>query len=391
MTETITPINVANDAWIDLVDRVNEIIDKFANNVVSTSAATTGNINIIGNFYANTVFSGGQRAVTVDRQIVAGAGLAGGGTLANTVTITIDANTAASLAKADSALQTADFANTVGLKNKIDITDINTSGTANSATYLRGDGAWSATGSGIEEAPLVGGPFGRQTGDWVEVATPSDLTGLMSASIYDPGNVANNVYNRANHTGFMPLSGLAQGANGIFVVGRTATSGNVDRITAAYTATANTVAIRSTSGILEVGTPTANSHATTKTYVDSTISSAVASKMDVTNPVITAGTLKEDVFTISDGSSVSINPDNGSVQLWTLGANRTPSANTAFDNGHAVTLMIDDGTARTITWTTMDVKWVGGEAPTLATSGYTVIELWKVSNQIYGAYVGDVE
>jgi hypothetical protein len=53
--------------------------------------------------------------------------------------------------------------------------------------------------------------------------------------------------------------------------------------------------------------------------------------------------------------------------------------------------MIDDGTARTITWSTLNPVWEtnGGTAPTLATSGYTVIVLWKVGTTIYGARVGD--
>ena len=49
--------------------------------------------------------------------------------------------------------------------------------------------------------------------------------------------------------------------------------------------------------------------------------------------------------------------------------------------------MIDDGSASTITWPSM--TWVGGSAPTLATTGYTVIELWKVAGTLYGAHTGD--
>jgi hypothetical protein len=54
-----------------------------------------------------------------------------------------------------------------------------------------------------------------------------------------------------------------------------------------------------------------------------------------------------------------------------------------------MTVMIDDGTANTITWPTM--TWVNnaGSAPTLATTGYTVVALWKVSTTLYGALVGD--
>lgn len=108
----------------------------------------------------------------------------------------------------------------------------------------------------------------------------------------------------------------------------------------------------------------------------------------LTDPVIT-GTITEDVFTITDGASVVIDPTNGSIQLWTLGASRTPtSAN--FGAGESVTLMINDGTAYAVTWTSVPVIWVGGTAPTLATTGYTVIELWKVGTTIYGSRVGQV-
>lgn len=95
------------------------------------------------------------------------------------------------------------------------------------------------------------------------------------------------------------------------------------------------------------------------------------------------------VFTITDGASVDINPANGGIQLWTLGANRTPTA-TSFASGQSVTLMIDDGSAFAVTWTTIGVKWTGGSAPTLPTTGYGVIELWKVGTSVYGAYVGAV-
>lgn len=101
----------------------------------------------------------------------------------------------------------------------------------------------------------------------------------------------------------------------------------------------------------------------------------------------TIGDLTETVYTITDGASVDLDPANGPIQVWTLGANRTPTA-TNFATGESMMLMIDDGTAYTITWPTM--TWVGGSAPTLATSGYTVVELWKVSTTLYGARVGDV-
>lgn len=113
----------------------------------------------------------------------------------------------------------------------------------------------------------------------------------------------------------------------------------------------------------------------------------------LTDPAIT-GAILEDVYTITDGAAFEIDPGNGTIQLLTLGANRTPKA-TNFAAGESVTLMVADGTAYTLTWTdttfgTSGVTWVGGTAPTLATTGYSVIELWKVGTQVYGASVGDV-
>lgn len=114
----------------------------------------------------------------------------------------------------------------------------------------------------------------------------------------------------------------------------------------------------------------------------------------LTDPAI-IGTILEDVYTISDGAAFEIDPGNGSIQLITLGASRTPKG-TNFAAGEAVTLMVDDGSAYTLTWTdttfgTSGVSWKtdSGSAPTLNTTGYTVIVLWKVGTQVYGARVGN--
>lgn len=130
------------------------------------------------------------------------------------------------------------------------------------------------------------------------------------------------------------------------------------------------------------------------TLVDLTTAQTITGVKTLTDPVI-VGTILEDVYTISDGAAFEIDPGNGSIQLITLGASRTPKA-TNFAAGESVTLMVDDGTAYTLTWTDSTfggsgVVWKtnGGVAPTLNTSGYTVIVLWKVSTQVYGARVGD--
>lgn len=120
---------------------------------------------------------------------------------------------------------------------------------------------------------------------------------------------------------------------------------------------------------------------------------ATLTNKTLTDPAI-IGTILEDVYTISDGAAFEIDPGNGSIQLITLGASRTPKA-TNFAAGEAITLMVDDGTAYTLTWTDATfggsgVVWMtnSGTAPTLSTTGYTTIVLWKVSTQVYGAKVG---
>jgi len=123
----------------------------------------------------------------------------------------------------------------------------------------------------------------------------------------------------------------------------------------------------------------------TQTLTNKTLTSPTITSPAITSPTIT-GTVLEDVYAIS-GTSASLEPDNGSVQTHTLSGNTTYSD--GFSAGEAITLMIDDGTAHTITWPTM--TWVnnGAAAPTLATTGYTVIAIWKVSTTLYGALVGD--
>lgn len=117
----------------------------------------------------------------------------------------------------------------------------------------------------------------------------------------------------------------------------------------------------------------------------------------LTSPVINTGTASgltlndgytEEVFAVT-GATPALSPTNGSIQTWTLTANSTPTAGT-WASGQSITLMIDDGTAYTITWTSLAVTWetTTGAAPSLATTGYTVIVLWKVNSTIYGALVG---
>jgi hypothetical protein len=96
--------------------------------------------------------------------------------------------------------------------------------------------------------------------------------------------------------------------------------------------------------------------------------------------------VKEQVEALS-GTTVALDPSSGTIKTHTLTDNTTYTETLA--DGEYITVMIDDGTDYTVTWPT--TTWVnnGGTAPTLATTGYTVVSIWKVGSTLYGALVGD--
>lgn len=139
------------------------------------------------------------------------------------------------------------------------------------------------------------------------------------------------------------------------------------------------------------------------------MANVIKQKRGTTNPTtsdlvvgeLALNTTDGGVFTKTDGGSLievgltdtvysltgtALDPGNGAVQYKTLGANTTFTDSVAA--GEAMILHLADGTAYTATWPTM--TWTGGSAPTLATSGYTVVVLWKFASTLYGAHVGDV-
>lgn len=118
-----------------------------------------------------------------------------------------------------------------------------------------------------------------------------------------------------------------------------------------------------------------------------------SSKVDATGGVASGLTLNdgytEEVFAVT-GTTPALSPTNGSIQTWTLSGASTPTAGTWAD-GQSLTLLVNDGTNFTITWSSLPVTWKtgGGTAPVLQTTGVTAIVLVRVGGVIYGARVGD--
>ena len=106
-----------------------------------------------------------------------------------------------------------------------------------------------------------------------------------------------------------------------------------------------------------------------------------------TTPVTFEDSIIENIFAITDGASVDLDPDNGMIQTWTLGANRT--ATESLTNGQSMLLKITStSNSYTLTWPTM--TWIGGSAPTLGGATATAIELFKIGGTLYGANVGNL-
>jgi len=118
-----------------------------------------------------------------------------------------------------------------------------------------------------------------------------------------------------------------------------------------------------------------------------------ATKLPLTGGTLTGSVTFEDainetVYTIT-GTSVTLNPDNGMIQTWTL--SNTSTATDDLTDGQSMLLKVTaGGNSLTISPATGNpaVKWVGGSPPTLGTE--TAIELFRIGNQLYAATVGDL-
>jgi len=133
-------------------------------------------------------------------------------------------------------------------------------------------------------------------------------------------------------------------------------------------------------------------------YVDG-VTSAIQTQLDAKAPIASPtftgtitvplavfnGSIEEQVFNMdSDGGTNAIDPANGTIQYKSISGATTLTE--VLTDGEYVTLMLQNTAGDTVTWPA--TSWVGGSPPTLETTGYNVIALWKVANTLYGAFAG---
>ena len=100
--------------------------------------------------------------------------------------------------------------------------------------------------------------------------------------------------------------------------------------------------------------------------------------------LILTGKVAEQVYTLA---GTELNPANGTIQVKTITADTTFTANIAA--GESLTLHLIDGDSWAVTWPTITWTRTGAVAPSLTAAD--VVVLWKVGATLYGHYAGTFE
>jgi hypothetical protein len=380
------------------------------------SGGTISGANLVSaNFFSGTLTTAAQPNITSVGTLT---GLTVGNATANTIfgNGTISATGNASVGNIDTniGIFSLIIANNISAVQSIGAQLIG-SGNSNITLTPNGNITLNAVGGTRITATSTGANITGTLGVSGNVTSGNIVTGAGSGgSIVGANLISSNFFvgtilttTQPNITSVGTLTGLTVGnatANTIFGNGTISATGNANvgnlGTATAIITTGNITTINS--GLMQNGnsnvTITSNGNVTISA-VGGTRITATSTGANVTGTLGVSGntTLSnlnlqnsylENIYNIIDGASVDLDPVNGTIQTWTLGASRSPTA-TNFINGQSITLMIDDGSDFSITWPSVTWKTEGGLAPTLNTVGFTVIVLWKVDNVLYGARVGN--
>lgn len=374
--------------------------------VVITGVASNNMLRYSGSEWVNVAGPAGAIVGATDAQTLTNKTISGA---SNTITNVGNASlTNSSLTIGSTNVALGATATTLGGLTNVTSSQFNgpvgsTTPAAGVFTTLSASGAFSLSGDQVQ---ISEGGTGQTTAAGARVALLPALATNAGKVLAVNAGATDVEWLTVAGTGTVTSVGGTGTVNGLTLTGTVTAAGNLTLggtlsgvdLTAAVTGTlpvanGGTGATTLTGILIGNGTSAVSTVAAPTGSLVGTTATQTLTNKTLTDPAIT-GTIKEDIYTITDGAAFQIDPGNGSVQTITLGASRTPKA-TNFENGESVVLGVDDGASRTLTWTDATfggsgVVWEtnSGSAPTLDTTGYTWIVLWKVSGQVYGAKVG---
>jgi len=176
---------------------------------------------------------------------------------------------------------------------------------------------------------------------------------------------------------------VVNGSTGVIYCDGTGAAANVRSIIDATTLT--TLGITATAAELNILDGVTSTTAELNYNDITTLGTSEASKVvtaDANGDVKFANAIVETVYSLT---GTALDPNNGTVQTKTIGANTTFTD--SLSPGESMSLHLTSASSYTITWPT--ITWItatGNNAPTL-TAADTVV-LFKISTTLYGVWIG---